>query len=88
MMLGQLQAQNANLLKDIIAGLGQKTTGNMVDSRGIGKPPVFKGEESKYVEWMAKLDSYIRVNHMDGYEWLKKICNNGEPVTVGEVKAL
>ena len=38
----------AVLMKQFQTGVGG---GGMTDSRGIGRPITFKGEESKYAEW-------------------------------------
>ena len=75
-----MQAQNAGLFKQIATELaGPKSHGGMVDSRGIGKPGTFKGDELKYIEWMAKLDSYIRVSNSAAAEWLNVICITSSP---------
>ena len=47
-----------------------KTT-NMVDSRGIGKPGVFKGDESKFIEWIAKLNAFLRSSNPNGMTWAR-----------------
>ena len=43
---------------------------NMVDSRGIGKPGNYKGDEAKYQEWKVKLNAYLRVSNPQGLQML------------------
>jgi hypothetical protein len=43
---------------------------NMTDSRGIGRPITFQGDESKYAEWKAKLLAYLRVSNRSADAWL------------------
>ena len=63
-MMMELQRQNmenmAILMKQLQGG-GQG--GGMTDTRGIGRPIVFRGDESKYAEWKAKLLAYLRVTN-------------------------
>ena len=63
-MMMELQRQNmenmAILMKQLQGG-GQGS--GMTDSRGIGRPIVFRGDESKYAEWKAKLLAYLRVTN-------------------------
>ena len=49
----------------------RKSGGAMVDSRGIGKPQIFKGGESKFGEWMTKLRGFLRTTENRSDEWLK-----------------
>jgi hypothetical protein len=69
------EMQKMNIENVIIAKLteGKQGGGNngMTDSRGIGKPVSFKGEENKYAEWKAKLFAYLRVNYRQADLWLK-----------------
>ena len=88
-MMQSMQVANSQLIQELMTGvMGQRTGSNMVDARGVGKPPSFKGEESKYVEWMAKLDSYIRVTHPKICGWLKQTCNEIEPITMDKVTSM
>ena len=85
-----LQAQQANsellnelvnLNKQIISPSAQmnKPNPSMVDTRGIGKPGTFKGEESQLIEWMAKLNAYIRASYPGAPKWFKPIfLENGQ----------
>ena len=73
-MMQTMQASNAQLVTELMSGvMGKQSQTSMVDARGVGKPPTFKGEENKYVEWMAKLDAYIRVTNPGASTWLKKV---------------
>ena len=71
-MMMDLQKQNkknlAILMKQIQGG---GPGGGMIDSRGIGRPIVFKGEESKYAEWKAKLLAYLRVTNPKSVRWVQ-----------------
>ena len=54
---------------------------NLADTRGIGKPSNFKGDEGKYPEWKAKLNAYIRSSDRKAYDWVIKLCEHHEPIT-------
>ena len=60
----------------------------MVDTRGIGKPGTFKGEEARFVEWMAKLNAYIRASYPGAPKWLKSICQENEKVDDEAIKEM
>ena len=56
-MKAQMEIVNAMMEKQQHKGGGN----TMVDTRGIGKPPMFKGTQAKYAEWMIKLMAYSKV---------------------------
>ena len=71
-MMGELQKQNADnlaalakqqfeALQTLIQGSAKSHGDGMTDTRGIGRPITFKGEENKYAEWKAKLLAHLRV---------------------------
>ena len=71
-IMQRLQVENARLMKQMleeVTKVKQKET-NMVDTRGIGKPPTFSGKEEKYYEWMAKLLAYLRVLKKESDAWI------------------
>ena len=49
MELQRMNQENMNILVTKLAE--RKQNGTMTDSRGIGKPTTFKGDEAKYAEW-------------------------------------
>ena len=84
--LQELMAGNREAMNNMVASNQQviaqlmsvnKAT-SMVDTRGIGKPAVFKGEESKFTEWMVKLNAYIRSTNAGAIDMLKGICTRCE----------
>ena len=50
----------------------------IVDSRGIGKPGNFRGDEAKYQEWKVKLNAYLRVSNSKGLEMVEVMCKSKE----------
>ena len=42
----------------------------VTDTRGIGRPINFKGDETKYSEWKAKLIAYFMVSIPDSQVWM------------------
>jgi hypothetical protein len=67
------QQQHA-AMQELLAGVQQqrpRPEGGMTDTRGVGRPINFKGEETKFAEWVAKLQAYIRVNNPEAGNWLK-----------------
>ena len=57
----------------------------MINLRGIGRPIVFKGEESKYSEWKAKLLAYLRVMNPKSDKWVQCGGKLTGPVTDEDV---
>ena len=81
-MMSELQKQNAaslatlakqqfDALQQLIQGTTKTHGGAMTDTRGIGRPITFKGEEAKYAEWKAKLMAYLRVAAPKSDEWIQ-----------------
>ena len=73
-MMAEFQRMNAENMNAILTKMLENKNnhhGGLTDSRGIGKPTTFKGEENKYTEWKAKLLAYLRVNNREADNWLK-----------------
>ena len=49
---------------------GAKPHSGVMETRGIGKPITFKGEEKKYTEWKAKMLAFPKVNIKSSDEWI------------------
>ena len=58
-------------MKKLITSSNSNNNGNLVDTRGVGKPLVFKGVADKYNEWMTKTLAYLRVLAPDSADWVK-----------------
>ena len=73
-LITEMQRMNMENLNTVVhnmnSGGQQRGGGFMTDSRGIGRPITFKGEESKYAEWKAKLLAYIRVSIPHAADWV------------------
>ena len=83
MELQKLNMDNMAMLLKQIQGGGPG--GGMIDSRVIRRPIVFKGEESKYAEWMAKLLTYLRVTNPKSDKWVQWGSKLTGPVTEEDV---
>lgn len=79
LMLAQMQTQNmdnmaifAKQQNDMMLAMMQQSRpqGMMTDTRGVGRPINFKGEERKYPEWKAKLMAYLKVTVKESEEWI------------------
>jgi hypothetical protein len=70
-----LASQQHTAMQDLLQGVQQQRQrqheGGMTDTRGVGRPINFKGEESKFAEWVAKLQAYIRVTNPEAGNWLR-----------------
>ena len=58
MAASSLPALVAALEKDVGRSQGSSSR-SLVDSRGLGKPPKFKGGEGDWPEWAGKFANYI-----------------------------
>jgi hypothetical protein len=66
--------QQHHAMQELLAGVQQqrpRPESGMTDTRGVGRPINFKGEETKFAEWVAKLQAYIRVNNPEAGNWLR-----------------
>ena len=79
LMLSQLQTQNMDNMAifakqqgDMMLAMMQQSRpqGVMTDTRGVGRPINFKGEERKYPEWKAKLMAFLKVTVRESEEWI------------------
>ena len=88
-MMAELQKQSAENLATIakqqydamqVLVHGTKIiSGGMTDTRGIGRPMTYKGEEDKCSEWKAKLMAYVRISAPRSDEWILWISRPTTP---------
>ena len=78
-MMAEFQRMNVEKMNTLLskqnetlnAIIGNKSgNSTMIDTRGIGKPVSFKGDEGKYTEWKAKLLAYLRVHNRNADAWI------------------
>ena len=55
-LMQQQTAQFAQLLQETRSS---PASSNMVDTRGIGRPPSFSGSEKEWREWRGKVTAYL-----------------------------
>ena len=65
-----LAQQHRDPLKEIVNSNSRGGSSGMTDTRGIGRPVVFKGDEQRYGEWKAKLFAFLRVSTPQAMEWI------------------
>ena len=73
-LMGQ-QAQVIQTLAD-----GNRPRNALTDTRGIGRPGNFKGDQSKYKEWMMKLNAYLRTLNPSYLDWISQLIHRNEVV--------
>ena len=82
----EMQRINQENMSLILTKLSEgKSNGVMTDSRGIGKPTTFNGDENKYAEWKAKLLAYLRVNCRNADSWIVWAGNSTTVITEEDV---
>jgi hypothetical protein len=69
-----LMRQNFESLSQLVNTKQAPVT--MTDTRGIGRPIIFKGDEHKWAEWKAKLLAYLRVIAPKSDEVIDWACKN------------
>ena len=77
--MAQLARQQAEALQMIM--LSVKPQNMMTDTRVVGKPINFKGEERTYPEWKAKLMAYLKVTVKDSEQWIIWASQNKDTIT-------
>ena len=75
-MINMIMTNNQAVLTQITSSLvsSKPKSTSMVDSRGIGKPGTFKGDENKFIEWIAKLNAFLRASNPKAMTWTRKAC--------------
>ena len=68
----------------VLVGSGRGNSG-LTDTRGIGRPVAFKGDELKYAEWKAKLMAYLRISTPQSDELIKWVAQADSTVTEEDV---
>ena len=77
----RLAAMATTSLPALVAALekntnkGSSSSRSLVDIRGMGKPPVFKGTEEDWPEWAGKFANYLSAVHEDAdtaLEWAEE----------------
>ena len=63
-----------------------RATSALTDTRGSGRPVVFKGDEGKYTEWKAKLMAYLRISTPESDEMVQWAAAADSTVTEEDVK--
>jgi hypothetical protein len=82
----EMQRMNNDNMTTLLNKLTEKKIGgSMTDTRGIGKPTVFKGDEGKYSEWKAKLMAYLRVNCRGADGWIAWAGSSTTSITEEDV---
>ena len=65
-----LAQQHMDALKVIVNSNTRGNSSGMTDTRCIGRPVVFKGDEQRYGGWKAKLFAFLRVSTPQAMEWI------------------
>ena len=97
-LLHGLQEQNARNLGEVMAALQRQQndalgkilatvqpTRQLTDTRGIGRPIAFRGEERRYAEWKAKLYAYLKITFPEAMDWISWATKSPVPITEEEI---
>ena len=76
--MDMLLKQQADLINQIVSGVTKKP---MTDTRGIGKPEAFKGDESNYIEWKTKLFAFLYASNSDAQPWVEWALSENTPIS-------
>ena len=93
-----LQEQNARNLGEVMAALQRQQndalgkilatvqpTRQLTDTRGIGRPIAFRGEERRYAEWKAKLYAYLKITFPEAMDWISWATKSPVPIIEEEI---
>ena len=85
-LMTEMQRMNSETLVELAKQMGGGGKGGtMTDSRGIGRPITYKGDESKYAEWKAKLLAYVRVSIPQADQWIRSSSQMATTITEEDV---
>ena len=60
----------------------------LVDTRGIGKPPVFPGDMAKWPAWSFKMENFVASVYQEGRNALHWAATQEDPILQAEVDAI
>jgi hypothetical protein len=81
----QVINENNNILISEILKKPAHRNGDVIDTRSIGKPTSFRGEEGKYHEWKTKLVAYLKVTNPRAPDWLRWATTQTEAVSESDL---
>ena len=86
-MLTEFQRMNQENMANLLQMVNSRGSGGggMTDTRGVGRPMTFKGDEQKYTEWKAKLLAYLRVQDPCSDAWYTWACKQASCITKEDV---
>ena len=78
----------AAALAPLLENLTQKSMNrNMVDTRGIGRPPSFDGSDKSWREWRGKMTAYLYATDDTAEDALKWVDLQGGAITIEALRA-
>lgn len=90
-MSDQILVQLAQLPNDVATAIGNatranKTTRQLTDPRGLGKPPHFKGDEAEFAMWSRKTENYILSVYSEAVDVLRYAAEHPSPIDLDVMK--
>ena len=79
----KLQQANLEAVQAIIATVRPQQS--LTDSRGIGKPVAFKGDEKKYAKWKAKMFAFLKVDVRNSDDWIAWAVGAKDSITAEDI---
>ena len=81
-VLSKLMAQQNQHFATLLAEVSTKTSSpNMVDTRGMGRPPSFSGTDKEWREWKGKLTAYLYATAPHAKPFLDWAEASARPIT-------
>ena len=78
----------AAALAPLLENLTQRSMNrNMVDTRGIGRPPSFDGSDKSWREWRGKMTAYLYATDDTAEDALKWVDLQGSTITIEALRA-
>ena len=81
-----LQPILAEITKLAASNQGQRNSGGLVDTRGMGRPPSFDGNEKMWREWRGKMTAYLYATDAGAESSLKWVEVQSTPITIDLMK--
>ena len=75
-----LAQQHMDALKEIVNSNTRGGSSGMTDTRGIGRPVVFKGDEQRYGGMKAKLFAFLRVSTPQAIKWISWVGSQASTI--------
>ena len=81
--MDRLLAQQMKLMETLLSSVTRKPA---IDTRGLGRPESFRGEEERWIEWRTKLFAFLGASNINACQWIEWAGRQADRITEDDIK--